>query len=209
MRTELNGLRNLHSHHTANPSISNRKSIRHGIRTKTNQNMEILSKDRFARFHESSFAATCVCYLNRQHLSFDFVGKSYFTFYQRNPCKSCRNRRSTTNLCALEILYGMRLLGKLINLIFKVTYGAGAFSTNFQLCVNTNVKRHHLEPFFRDLYRQRNLGNRSSSRITPYSADRQDSLVRIAHRRLWEAFRSGAASPSDVDENGWTLIHVG
>jgi hypothetical protein len=209
IRSELNGSRSLHTRDVASSSFSNEKLNGHIISTKIDLTMgKILPQDISAGVHRSSFAAACSCRLTKRLLSFGFVGKWQLMLHQRNQCKSCKSRKATKNRCTLEILYRMQLLGSLIDLSAKAAYGVGTVSNTFQLRVSARVKKHQLEPFFRDIYRQRNLRNRCSYRENPYDADRQDALVRIAHKKLWENFNSGAASPNDVDETGQTLIQV-
>ena len=132
------------------------------------------------------------------------------TYYSSIHDKGCGAHFGAGRSFTARLRYRLQsaFLKSLVELSFVTKYGAGGFSIGISLGTNTIVDSHPLESFFCDFYGLRPYRHQHKTRSHPYPTKTQDQLVDVAHKKLWEVFQSGRASPNDVDKNGATLIHV-
>lgn len=98
----------------------------------------------------------------------------------------------------------------LAELNFSLQQYPGAPSVRISLKALTRVSKLPLESFFKDLYGYRMYRNKKlgiTRRLIP-SKERQVRLFILARKLLLQDFYAGKISPSYINEDGETLIHV-
>jgi hypothetical protein len=96
----------------------------------------------------------------------------------------------------------------LVELNFSFQQYPGAPSLQVSLNALTRVNYLPLETFFADIYRRRPCRNRSLNRKKIRSKEEQARLFTVARKLLLQNFYAGDASPSYVNANGETMLHV-
>ena len=125
------------------------------------------------------------------------ISRLSLSHYKRHT-KDCPLYKSVDSYATTVCYYIHGTLFKdLVRLKLWATFGSGGLFLGILTQTDRRVRNHHLESFFNDLYWSQSRNYKSL-----------DELVKIAHKQLWNSFNSGLASPSDVDDEGRTLLHV-
>lgn len=146
----------------------------------------------------------CSCRATGWSTYWNLTANSRLAFSHRKiHTKDCSLYKST-NCYVTTINYSMyhTLFDNLVRLRISATFGARGLSLGISTQTDRRVEQHHLDSFFRDLYKTR------YNRDNKYDHKHIDGMVKLAHRQLWTSFNSGLASPYDVDCNGDNLLHV-
>jgi hypothetical protein len=129
--------------------------------------------------------------------SFTANSQLSLSHYKRHT-KDCPLYKSADSYATTVCYYMHSTLFKdLVRLKLWATFGSGGLSLGILTQTDRRVQAHHLGIF---LYRLPNMLDRDNKSL--------DQVVKIVHRQLWTSFNSGLASPSDVDDQGMTLLHV-
>lgn len=163
-----------------------------------------------AQRHLKALSSVCSCRPIGRHGIYQHDKITLATYYSSIHDNDCGAHSKAGRLFTARLRYRLQsaFLKSLVELSFVTQYGAGGFSIGISLGTNTIVRSHPLESFFQDIYGLRPYRHQHKIRAHPYSIETQDHLINVAHKKLWEVFQSGRASPNDVDKYGGTLIHV-
>ncbi|KAH8590623.1 hypothetical protein B0O99DRAFT_675868 [Bisporella sp. PMI_857] len=171
-------------------------------------------KRAFEKHYQTTLSLYCTCRRINSIGAWTFSGiANAATNYQNVYSENCKvHANNQAYLAHIRCYIQSTILRNLVKLSFEAIYGAGGCSISFGLRTSRIVHKLPLKSFFYDLYRYRSPRNQKilywghHNRI--YNRKKQNKLLRVVHRKLLEAFNSGKASPDDVDEYGWTLLHL-
>lgn len=166
-----------------------------------------ITKDRRNR-KRTKQSSWCSCSTLRQERATTY-SISGIEFFKRST-ESCKHSvacpfyigTEAATTVGLKMTYYVRLLANTVRASMSITAGAGGFSIN--PCLNFRAVVPRDSPAFSLLGSSR-LHERFPS-TSSYETNEICEYFESALRELYELFRSKAASPNDVDEDGTTLL---
>ena len=186
------------------PSQSKKSTQRQNVSTQQFLDAGYSPRYKTVKRFNRAVPKVCSCRATGWATYWNLTAHSQLVFSHRKMhTKDCSLYKST-NCYFTTINYSIyhTLFDNLVRLRISATFGAGGLSFGFLTQTDRRVDRHHLDPFFGDLY------DTQLCRDNKYDDKDIDRMVKLAYRQLWASFNSGLASPYDVDSKGNNLLHV-
>lgn len=166
----------------------------------------IMKDGRNRKWTKQSSWCSCSPLSREKAITYSFGGIEFF----KTSTKSCKHSvacplyigTEAATTVGLKMTYYVRLLANTVRASMSITAGAGGFSISPCLNFRTVVTRD--SPAFSLLDRERAYKRFHSK--APVRTNDVCEYFESALRELYELFRSKAASPNDVDEDGRTLL---